>query len=607
MIKSNEGLNKLWKWLAGIFLVLIVLVGIAALYISITWKPLLTEKIKAGIVNSSEHLYKINFKEIHLNVLTGSASLDSVTLKPDTGVYKDLKKKYMAPAHLLDLELAQLRISGVSILTAYFKKKLDIDAIVLDRPIVKIIYHSVEKRPDTVIDERTLYDNISKSLKSLRVHKLNVVNAELDYINSAMGRKQNAVQLLNVEVQDFLLDSVSNKDSSRVYHAKEIAFQLLGFESLSEDRMYTLKADTITGSARNKSVAINGFYMIPRYKDLTFTRKYKTQKDRYQLHIQKLAFGGIDFFKLHHDGKLHARSLRIGPGDAAIFMNRELPPPAIDKGKNYPHMALRRLPLPLHLDTVKINNIHVAYTEFNPITQKRGTVDLDHLKGNILNVTNDSLMLAKNGHAIADLSTRIIKAATIQVHLDFNLTAKNGAFSYSGQIGAMDMTALNPLARSLGLVNIEQGQVEKADFNIKGNLQGATGTMRFFYKDLKVALLKEGEDGTPMKKQGFLSFLANNIVIEDANPSKGQDARVAAIKFERSPAASFFNLLWKSVFVGIRETIGIGMIPVKSPEKAFEKVKEKKMERKEKRRQKREARIEKRAKKAAEKGAKKDN
>ncbi len=86
-------------------------------------------------------------------------------------------------------------------------------------------------------------------------------------------------------------------------------------------------------------------------------------------------------------------------------------------------------------------------------------MDLDHLKGTILNVTNDSLMLAKNNHAIANLSTRIIKAATINVRLDFNLTAKDGPFSYSGQIGPMDMTALNPLSRSLGLVNIEEGRV----------------------------------------------------------------------------------------------------------------------------------------------------
>ncbi|MEJ5963858.1 hypothetical protein [Pedobacter immunditicola] len=605
MIQLKKGTKYVWKWLAGIFLALVIVLGSAALYFSLRWKPLLTEKIKSGIYYGSYHLYKIDFKDIHLNLLTGTASLDSVTLLADTAVYRNLRKNNLAPAHLLDLKLKQLKVSGAGILTAYFKKKLEIDAIILNKPELRIIYQKVEKRPDTLVDERTLFHEISKSLKSIHVGKLNIVNAELDYINAAIGRKQNTVQLLNVEVQDFLLDATSHEDHSRVYYAKEIAFELIGFRSLTKDRMYTLKADTITGSAKNKTLFISDLQLIPAHKDLAFTRKYKTQKDRYDLHFQELAFRGIDFVKLNHDGSLHAQSLTLGPGKAGIFMNRELPPPAFDKGKNYPHLALKRLPLPLHLDTLNINDIHVAYTEYNPITQKRGTVDLHHLKGEILNVTNDSAMLVKNNHAIANLSARIIEAATINVRLDFNLTANDGAFSYSGQIGPMDMTALNPLSRSLGLVKIEEGRVRKADFNINGNLKGSSGTLRFHYDDLKVTLLKEGEDGEPAKEKGFLSFLANTIIIESSNPAEGQEPRVAKVKFERTPAASFFNLLWKSVFVGIRETIGIGMVPVKSPEKAFEKVAEKKLDRQEKRKERKEARIKKRKQKEAEKALEK--
>ena len=601
MIQFKKGANSVWKWLAGFFLALIIIFGSAATYFSLRWKPLLTEKIKAGVFYGSYHLYKIDFKDIHLNLLTGSVVLDSVTLAADTAVYHTLRKNNLAPAHLLDLKLKHLHVRGVGILTAYFKKKLEVDAIVLHHPAIKLIYQKVEKRPDHRIDEKTLFQEISKSLKSIHVGKLNIVNARLHYFNAAIAKKQHSVQLLNVEVQDFLLDSTSHEDRSRVYYAKEIAFELIGFQSLTKDSMYTLKADTINGSAKNRTLLIKDLKMIPMFEALAFTRKYKTQKDRYDLHFQQAAFRGIDFVKLNQDGSLHAQSLTLGPGKAGIFMNRELPPPAIDKGNNFPHLALKRMSMPLHLDTLNINDIHVAYTEYNPITRKSGTVDLDHLKGEILNVTNDSSMLLKNNHAIANFSARIIKAANINVHLDFNLTAKDGAFSYSGQIGPMDMKALNPLSRSLGLVKIEEGRVKKADFNFHGNLKGSSGTLRFHYDDLKVTLLKEAEDGEPAKKKGLLSFIANAIVIKDSNPAEGQELRVAKVEFKRTPAASFFNLLWKSVFVGIRETIGIGMVPVKSPEKAFEKVAEKKLERQEKRKNRKEARIKKREQKEARK------
>ncbi|MET3112838.1 hypothetical protein AAKU52_000556 [Pedobacter sp. CG_S7] len=604
MIQNNVGLNKVWKWVIGIFLFLIILFGSAALYLSAKWKPLLSEKIKASVYDGSHHLYKIDFKDIHLNLLTSSATLDSVTLIPDTAVFDALKKIKLAPAYLMQLNLDQLQFSGVGILTTYFKKKLDMKAVILNKPSITLIHHNVEKRPDTIVGQKTLYEQISKTLKSIRVRKINIIAADFTYINGDNGKKQHAIKHLNVSVDDFLLDSLSQTDTSRIYYTKDISFELIDYKSLSKDKMYTFKADTITGSVKGKKLHVNGFYMLPKYADLAFTRKYKTQKDRYDLKFKKMNFSGIDLVKLNQEGSLHAQSLTLGPAKVAVFLSREMPPPPIDKGKNYPHLALQRLPLQLHIDTVKINNIHVAYTEYNPITQKRGTVDLENLNGTILNVTNDSLQLTKNNHAIANLSARIIKAAQINIHLNLNLTSKNGAFSYSGKIGPMNMTALNPVSKSLGLVKIEQGKVQKADFNIKGNLQGSRGTVRFYYTNLKVALLKEGEDGEATKKKGFLSFLANTIVIKHNNPSKGEDVRVAEVNFKRTHAASFFNLLWKSVFMGIRETIGIGVVPIKGPEKAYDKVSEKKQERQEKRQERKEERIKEKKKKADKKTTK---
>jgi hypothetical protein len=141
------------------------------------------------------------------------------------------------------------------------------------------------------------------------------------------------------------------------------------------------------------------------------------------------------------------------------------------------------------------------------------------------------------------------------------------------------------------MVKIETGNIQKLEFDIKGNAIGSTGSLKMYYNNLKVQLLKEGEDGEAPKKKGLLSFLANKLVIKDANPEKGEALRVAPVQFTRSPSQSFFSLLWKSVFAGIRETVGIGFIKPKSAAKSHEKIEEKletrKEERKEKRQQKR--------------------
>ncbi len=607
MTEEKKTNHKKWKWIAGVVGAILLIIGGAAVYLAAKWKPILRDKIETGVYEGSKHLYRVDFKDINLNLLLGNVTLTEVILTPDTAVFDSLKKAKMAPSHLMKLSLSSLEINRAGVYDAVFNKKLHLNALELHQPTINFIYHQVEKKADTTANKKTLYEQVSSTFKSIGVKRISVIDAHFIYTNGDSGRKQHAVEHFNLNVQDFLLDSLVHLDTNRVFYTKDIVFKLLGYRSLSEDKMYTLKADTLTGSVRNKTLRVAGFKMVPMFSDLAFSRKYKTQKDRYNLDFKEMVFQEIDFVKLNQDGALHARSLSIGPAEVAVFMNRELPPAPIDKGRNYPHMALKRLPLQVHLDSLKIKNIHVAYTEYNPITKKRGTVHLDHLNGTVLNVTNDSLKLIKNNHAIANLSTTIIKAAKINIILDFNLTASNGAFSYRGNIGPMDMTALNSLSKPLGLVKIEAGKVQRADFNIKGHLKGSSGTMRFLYKDLKITMLKEGEAGEPVKEKGLLSFLANTIVIADANPSSGGEVRVANIEFERTPAASFFNLLWKSIFVGIRETVGIGMVPVKSPEQAFEKVAEKKEDRKEKREKRKAERAKKAAKKKKEEAAKNDN
>ncbi|WP_316793048.1 hypothetical protein [Pedobacter frigoris] len=584
MASNRPGKYKVLKWVGGILGVLIILIATAAIYLSAKWKPTLTEKIKDGVYNGSHRLYRIDFKDIHLNLLTGSASLDSVTLMPDTAVFNQLKALKLAPVHLFQIKLARLQLSRVGVLTAYFKKRVEMNAIVLDHPSINIIHNKVAKRPDTLKEEKSLYEQISKTLKSIHVKSIKIVDADLDYINGATWKPLNSIKHLNINVKDLLIDSLAQFDTTRFYYTKDINFELTGYRSTGKDKMYTMKIDTVKGSATGGSVVVKGFQMIPLHPDLAFTRMYKYGKDRYDLKFDEISFAGVDFAKLNSDGDFHARSLKIGPAKAGIFVNRELPPPpGLDKVRNFPHMALKRLPIPTIVDSVLLDNVDVAYTEYNPISQKRGTIYFQNLTGNITNLTNDSLRLSQNNHAIANLHTMVMKTSRIDVRIDFNLTDKNAAFSYSGKVAPMNMTVLNPVAKDMGLVEIASGKMQSASFDIKANSSGSTGLVHFNYTDLKIKLLKEGEEGEPIKKKGLLSFLANNLLIKDENPSKGEAPRTANISFQRTPAASFFNLLWKSFFIGMREIVGIGIVPVKTPEQALEKVKDKKEERREKR------------------------
>lgn len=577
--KNKSGKYRPRKWVIVLFT--LVIVGLAAVLILMAkWKPVLSKKLKEGVYNHSLHLYKLDFRDIDLNILTGSVVLHNVSLIPDTSVYNKLKPFKGAPSNIFQVRLKKLQLSRVALLTAYFKREITIKSIILDNPSINMIHYKVRKLPDTVGEEKTLYQMISNSVGSVDVKAIKIINADFDYINGDNAKKIHAIKHLDIHINDLLIDSVSQFDTTRFYYARDIGFELAGYKFVSKDKMYTMKVDTIRGSALGKSIELTGFQMIPMYPDLEFSRKYTYGKDRYDLKFNKISLLDVDFSQLNTEESLRAKALKIGPAKVNIFVNRELPaPPGFDKVKNFPHVALKRLNTPVIIDTIKLSNIDLAYTEYNPISRKRGTVYFQNLNGNILNVTNDSVSLVKNNHAIANFTAMVMKTSRINVQIDFNLTAKEASFSYNGNVGPMNLQVLNPMARDMGLVEIESGRMQKANFNIQANAKGSHGIVHFYYTDLKLKLLKEGENGMAPKKKGLLSFLANSLLIKDANPTKGEPARVANVSFERTPSASFFNLMWKSLFIGMRETAGLGIVPVKTPEQAMEKIKSKKEQR----------------------------
>ena len=207
--------------------------------------------------------------------------------------------------------------------------------------------------------------------------------------------------------------------------------------------MYTMKVDSIFGSTKLRQVTIRNFKMTPMFPELQFARKYKVQKDRYDLSFGMIKLEDVDFLSLSENQHVMVKVLHINNSNVDVFMSRESPAPALDKGRNFPHVALKRLKIPIDIDTIKIKSLNVKYTEYNPASKKKGFVSMKNSNGSITNVTNDSLKLEKDHHALADLNTSLMGTSRLNLKIDFNLSAKDGAFSYSGSLGKFNMQSLN--------------------------------------------------------------------------------------------------------------------------------------------------------------------
>ena len=216
-----------------------------------------------------------------------------------------------------------------------------------------------------------------------------------------------------------------------------------------------------------------------------------------------------------------------------------------------------KMPLLLSLQKVTIAHAFIEYKEKNPKSDFSGKVQFVNAHAVIENVTNDPERIKKDNHCVINFRSRFLDLAAMHARVDMILNNPQGRFVFTGGLDeGFDAQQLNKLIEPMGLAKIEKGYVHHLDFNFTGHNHGSDGKLTLLYDDLKLTLLKKDEEENTLQKKTLASFVAN-IVIKNSNPSGKKPVRIEQVHYERIATRSFFNLMWKSVFTGIKQTAGM--------------------------------------------------
>ncbi len=107
----------------------------------------------------------------------------------------------------------------------------------------------------------------------------------------------------------------------------------------------------------------------------------------------------------------------------------------------------------------------------------------------------------------------------------------------------------------MALVRFKQGTFNSADFNLTGDDYGAKGDFVMKYNNIKVDVLRINKENKDISKKGLITFAANTIIKND-NPANGK-LRTGTPFFTRNVQKSFFNLVWRTILTGMKQTMGV--------------------------------------------------
>jgi len=551
--------RKVAIWITCIALGVVAVLMVASKYAGHKFKPLIKEQIKALVLSTTDSLYHIEFSSLKINMLTANASLNDVRVVPDTQVYRRLIERKKAPNNIYYIELQKMRIRNFHLFRFLKTRKLNINELILDQPKVTMVNRQFAYNENkSAQPKESPYNLISAYLKEFRIRTINFNDVSFKYINhNHVLPDADSVSNLNVTLKDYLIDSTSAQDKSRLYLLKDIVLKLKEYTFATPDSLYHVSLDQLDFSASSGKLNINSFNVIPRYDEMKFGTMPGAKNNRYHIRMSNISLDGIDLTAYILKQQLLAREMNVANGFIDVFSNAELSRRTEDRTGRFPQQLLQRAAKQISIDKINLNNVGIGYSVYHAESKQKGTITFENTFGTITNVTNAEKFKNRNPLMVANLTSYVMGRGKLDVNFKFDLKAKDGAFSYSGALHEMDGKALNRITRPLGMLEIRSGAVEKLNFNVVANDREAKGRLWFKYKDLSVSLLKKEDGESRLVKQGWMSFLANAMVLNASNPDETGKFVTADLQLERAPTMSFFSFVWKTLLQGIRHSVGV--------------------------------------------------
>lgn len=549
-------LKKIARISLYVFISLILILLLVQVSVNFYINKRLANDLKEQVSEATHGQYTLNIEAAGLSFLNRSIAFDNIEFIP-----ADCKECHIAR---YKVTAKSISVDGIDVWN-YIKHK-SISASSLNFEDLSINIYQAKRlitKKDTVAKRLSLYKILSKNLTELTVRNINVTNTKLRIFKA----DNDSVEVMlsddnDISIEKFLFNS--RVDSmGRLFLADKISMSMKTFSYSLPTGLYTIKGKNMVASYSDSLLTIDSLELLPNFSKKTFSKAAGKQVSRVKLNLSGITFSNMDLDLFIEHNWFISKKLEIETMGLNVYrdLNAEFKP------KRQPSMQqiLRSIPFVVKIDTVKINNSNIVYAHLAKEKEQPGKITFNHLKGLITGLENDTASFTNNSHMVMRLNASFMNKAHISAKYVFPLNTATEVFDCSGKLTNMSMTDLNNMLENTISVSIKSGMIDTMSFAFHANDQRSKGTMKFLYHDLKVELLNKDDKKQNLKKK-IMSYLANEFVINDQNPKKGQPPTITDIGYERYPYKFLFYYTWKTLQSGILPAIGIKNPPIHAKE-----------------------------------------
>lgn len=538
-----------------IFITIVLLICSAVTLSVIYWntvkKTFIREKINSVVQDKSNRLYRVHYDDMELDERSGFLSVKNLLLYYDTTEYKRLSNKDI-PGTLFRIKIPLIEITGVKTPQALLTKEIIGRKVEIREPDIEIIYthrgsDSTKGAPATEV-----YRQILGDLQLIKIDSFLITHAKITTHDIATGQQKLLLTDTYLELRDVAVDSIANKDDSRMLFSKHLLLNCSRLSWTSANKLYNYAISNITLSSDEQKLSAKSFRVLPTLNEIKFAQKKIFQADRYDITLNNIGINRLDFSALLKN-KIFAESITLANSSIKIYRDMTRKPDGKSRLGTYPQQRIQHLPLPVSVKTIVLKNSYVEYKEKGRLMQKTGKVIFSDVNATFANITNIKLNGKDNSMLTADITANFLKRYPVSTSWRFYPNNKSGRFDVSGHVGSLNAPGLNELLVPLGGIRIEKGKINKLSFDLSADNYSMKGPVNFSYNNLKISLLKQDEETKALSRKKLVSMGANMLIYND-NPTKNKPLRIGEANFTRDTTRSMFHLCWETLKDGIKSS-----------------------------------------------------
>ncbi len=511
----------------------------------------------SAIASASDSVYHLSVSRLRVTAFPGRIVVDTLQLTTDTA-----RNEYRAVRlPVLTVKATGCRVTGINTLRLVFQQGLVASSIGCDsitasaletvRPEVPVQSSAASARPGVPILGDSLHlpgaiPVIIVGRTSLPRLALQFTQRFADSTASVFDLQRLAIELRNTRIDPSVPLERRRPLMSEVALLSADTLQVLGSgqTAFSMGRLRVNLTDS--------SVALDSVRLGPVQPDAEWTRQQKVRRDRVRVTLDSARFHGVDFAKLRTvAGPIGIRRVTVSGLTIDVLSDKRLPNGPSHKRAS-PQQWIAGLGHPLAIDTIEVRDSRVAYHEHGVGRVGTGTMTWERIESQIVGartipVRRGDAVPPMVMHAIAYLQGK----GKIDVTFTVPLTATQFDMAYKGQMGPMDMTALNSFIAEALPAHVVQGSLQVVTYDVTIRKGRSVGRIIPKYADFKVDI--EDKQAGFFKSIGFAfaTLYANAFKLRHDNPDGDKPPRVGLIDVQWNGRASLPQVLWFALRQGL--------------------------------------------------------